>query len=87
MFSEKDKNYIRTKFLTTVKDGEKRSRIMALAAALSDGEKDEEDAYLSVLLYFTDPKNNAQLKKDYKRIVGGGLTPYRPETNKVSIKE
>ena len=87
MLSNKDKDYIRSNFLTTVKSGEKRSRIMALASAMSDGEKDEEDAYYSVLHYFSDPKRNKEFEKDYRKYVGTGAGPYRPETEEASVKE
>jgi hypothetical protein len=81
MLTGQDKDYIRQNFLTTVKSGKKRSQIMALASVLAEGERDEEDAYLSVLHYFANPKRDAEFKKEYKRIIGGGMTPYRPESD------
>lgn len=86
MLSDKDKNYIRANFLVAVKDGAKRSRIMALATALSAGEKDEEDAYYSVIHYFSNPKKAKELEKDYRKFVGGGSLPYIAEDQEVEKK-
>jgi hypothetical protein len=86
MLSTRDKDYIRSNFLKTVKSGKQRSRIIALATYLSDGEKDAEEAYLSVLHHFADPKNNKEFEKDYKYYLGSGATPYIPEGNRKGKK-
>ena len=77
--SQQEKDFIRRDFLTRVKDGELRSRIMAVAAVLSEGEKDEEDAYLSVIGHLAQPKNSKELDRAYSELVAGGGTPYLPE--------
>ena len=79
MLTSEEKDYIRSNFLKTVKSGEKRSRIMALASFLSEDEKDADDAYLAVIHHFSNPKNSTEFEKDYKYYLGAGETPYLPE--------
>lgn len=86
MLSTADKDYIRSNFLKTVKSGEQRSRIIALATYLSEDEKDPEEAYLSVLHHFADPKNNKEFEKDYQYHLGSGASPYIPEGNEKGKK-
>ncbi len=81
MLTSEEKDYIRSNFLKTVKSGEKRSRIMALATYLSEDEKDADDAYLTVLHHFANPKNDKEFDKDYKYYMGAGETPYLPESD------
>ena len=54
---------------------------MALAAYLSEDEKDADDAYLAVLHHFSNPKNDKEFEKDYKYYLGAGETPYLPEND------
>ena len=86
MLTSEEKDYIRSNFLKTVKSGEKRSRIMALAAYLSEDEKDADDAYLAVLHHFANPKNDKEFEKDYKYYMGAGETPYLPENDEKGSK-
>lgn len=79
--SQDDRNFIRRDFLVRVKDGVLRSRIMAVAAVLSEGEDDEEDAYLSVIGHLSQPENADELQRAYDQFVAGGATPYLPEGN------
>jgi hypothetical protein len=72
MLSSEDKNKIRRMFLLEVNDGLKRSRIMRVAAFLSEGESDQEadDIYYSVMYHLSQPENAEELEEMYAMTAG-----------------
>lgn len=73
--SQEDRDFIRRDFLIRVKDGMLRSRIMAVAAVLSEGDDDEEDAYLSVIGHLSQPENAHELEHTFNELVAEGSIP------------
>ena len=78
MLSTSDKDYIRKQFLTDVTDVDVRSRVMACANALAEGDDDFEDAYLSTIHHLSQPENADELDDMYASL-GGPLAAYLPE--------
>ena len=76
MLSRKEVNYVRVQFLTSIKDPDKRSKILFVADALardSSSPKDYLDAYWSIIGYFLDPSHDEDLERDFKEL-GGSLS-------------
>jgi hypothetical protein len=72
MLSTDDKNKIRKMFLLEVDSGEKRSKIMRVAAFLSEGESGDEaeDIYYSTMYHLAQPENQEELEKMYAKTAG-----------------
>jgi hypothetical protein len=72
MLTPDDKAKIRKMFLLEVDSGLKRSRIMRVAAFLSEGESDEEvdDIYYSTMYHLSQPENEKELDEMYNMTAG-----------------
>ncbi len=68
MFTTEEKNAIRMNLLFNVESGEKRSKILRVASALSEGAENEDDVYLSSVYYLSLPENEKELEEIFSQV-------------------
>lgn len=90
MLTAQERNAIRMNLLFNVESGEKRSKIMRVAAAMSEGMEDEEDTYLSIIYHLSQPQNEKDLNEMFSKVAswlpdieeGGAAAPRRSAASK-----
>lgn len=84
--TDSEKNWITSRLIFEVEDGDRRSDIQLAARSLSNDSDDPENAYWLLVNHFLDPENDADFKKASEGVDPVSLfeenTDYKPKSKR-----